>query len=93
VKPLLVLLCILDVLITAIILKHGGIELNPLAAFLYDEMDLYGLIFLKAISIMIVLWACNLLDYKERQWVLFIGCLFNFIAVAVGCFFLWVIYG
>lgn len=64
--PWYLLMASLDVMLTWVVLKMGGIELNAVAAWFIDQHDVRGMIFLKFATVFFVLLACERIG-RERN--------------------------
>ena len=83
---LFVILSALDVLLTSLVLNQYGsaMEMNPIAAMIYDHFGVPGLIALKVVSVGSALFLCRFVPPRERRWLMLFACLVTSVVVVMG---------
>lgn len=61
-----ILLASLDVLLTWIVLRHGGFEANAIAAWVIDQAGMPGAAFFKFATVMLVLVTCEVIARRDE---------------------------
>lgn len=70
-----VFLSAMDLMLTWIILHQDGRELNPLAKWVIDTMNLWGLVGFKFSLVVIVVMLCEVVGYRRPRLGHFVACL------------------
>jgi len=70
-----VFLSAMDLMLTWIILHQDGRELNPLANWVIDTMNLWGLVGFKFSLVVIVVMLCEAIGYRQPRLGYFVACL------------------